>query len=224
MKHLFIAVLLVFFCVSTASAAVKTFAWDQNTESDLKGYKAYRSITPDVALNPSNLWITIWKPGENPDPTNPAYAEYTLDADGNCEVSRNMLPDGIYYLAWTAFDEVGNESGLSNELYVMIFDDAPMGQWSFNWTKLTGVPDLVGYRLYVTSDGGPVRTGYGQHFWQGDKDVALPLVLDVPVGNWDSYLTSFDTGDVESDPTFNCNILLTDAPPPTPADYSCQEM
>jgi len=218
----FIVAFLVLCLTNVASAGVRTFAWDQNTESDLKGYKAYRSVSPDVEKIPTNLWLTIWKPGENPELPNTSYVEYTINAEGDCQISHNLLPNGIYYLVWTAFDEADNESGLSNELYVNIYDGVELGQWEFNCTPITGIPDLAGYRLYIVPNGYPVRIGHGQQYWQGDTSVVFPKVLDIPVGNWDSVMTSFDTDDNESAPTPICNVLLGDTPPPMPANYSCQ--
>jgi hypothetical protein len=174
-------------------------------------------------LIPQNLWLTIWKPGENPELPNASYTEYTINAEGACEISHNMLPNGIYYLAWTAFDIADNQSGLSNELYVNIYDGVELGQWEFNCTPITGVPDLAGYRLYIVPNGYPIRIGYGQQYWQGDTSVVFPTILDIPIGNWDSVMTSFDTDDNESAPTPICNVMLGDGPPPSPADYSCGE-
>ena len=45
MKRLLIAVVLVLMTVGGGSAEMKTFLWDANTESDLAGYRLYRSDT-----------------------------------------------------------------------------------------------------------------------------------------------------------------------------------
>lgn len=137
MKRLFMVVLLVLMMVTYAPAADRVFEWDQNTESDLKGYKMYRSVSsgnwliPDPSdpskqiLNPTNLWLTVWKPGENPDTGNTAYDEYIVGPQGQCMLPRNILPDGTYYFVLTAFDNALNESGTSNEVSTIIDDTAP---------------------------------------------------------------------------------------------------
>jgi hypothetical protein len=222
MKHFMrmsLLIVLVLLWANVAPAAVRTFAWDQNTEP-VEHYRMYRAVAPDVQVEPGGLWLKAYPPGQNPDPGDLANIEFTINAEGAVEVSRNMLPDGSYYLVVTAVSSEGQESGKSNEIYTIIYDNAFLGKWEFNWTPVT-VPDLAGYRLYIIQDGVAAMIGHGQHFWQGAADVALPLVLDIPVGNWDSYLTSFDMSDRESAPTFNCDILLADEFPPTPAGYMC---
>lgn len=124
-KRIMMASILILMMVAIAPAADRIFEWDQNTESDLKGYKMYRAAAPNVVVEAGNLWLTVWKPGENPDAGNAAYAEYIVGPQGQCVLPRNILPDGTYYFVLTAFDNANNESGASNEVSTIIDDTAP---------------------------------------------------------------------------------------------------
>ncbi|MCK5613132.1 hypothetical protein KAR91_65265 [Candidatus Pacearchaeota archaeon] len=125
MKRLFTIFILVLLCVSVSFAGDRIFEWDQNTEADLKGYKIYRSATPNVQVDTNNLYLNVWKPGENPDVSNPKNAEYVVGSAGQCVLARSILPDGTYYFVLTAFDNSNNESGKSNEVSTVIDDTAP---------------------------------------------------------------------------------------------------
>lgn len=126
MKRFFMVAILVLMCISVSFAADRVFEWDMNTESDLKGYKIYRATAPNVdEKNQANLWLMIWKPGENPDPANSINAEYIVGTQGQCVLPRSILPDGTYYFVLTAFDVALNESGKSNEVSTIIDDTAP---------------------------------------------------------------------------------------------------
>ena len=126
MKRFVLVIMLVFLMVSYAPAADRVFEWDMNTESDLKGYKIYRAPAPNVDISvPANFWLTIYKPGENPDTGDLSNAEYIVGPAGQCVLARNILPDGTYYFVLTAFDNALNESGKSNEVSTIIDDTAP---------------------------------------------------------------------------------------------------
>ncbi len=129
MKKLIMAIIFISMCISIQApvsfAADRIFEWDQNSESDLKGYKIYRAAAPNVDAIPGNLWLTIYKPGENPDPGDAANAEYIVGPSNQCVLPRNILPDGTYYFVLTAFDNALNESGKSNEVSTIIDDTAP---------------------------------------------------------------------------------------------------
>lgn len=125
LKLIMAVVILVLFCVNIAPAGDRTFFWDQNTEADLKMYTLYRSAAPDVQAEAGNLWLKIWKPGENPDTADLVNVEYIVNGDGNCTLPYNIIPDGVYYFVMTASDTAGNESGRSNEVSTIIDDTAP---------------------------------------------------------------------------------------------------
>lgn len=110
-KSIVLLVLGILFCTATGSSAtVVTLGWDPNTESNLAGYKLYYGPTPrtegaytdTVVINDKG--VTTWD----------------LDLD---------LSQGTYYLALTAFDTDGNESGFSNEVEAkMSSSGEPPGQ------------------------------------------------------------------------------------------------
>jgi hypothetical protein len=79
-------------CSASAFAADITIAWDANVESDLAGYKIYYGTAPGVY----GTSITIG-----------TQTTYTLTG----------LPPGTYYIAVTAYNTAGLESGYSNEVY-----------------------------------------------------------------------------------------------------------
>lgn len=125
MKKFLMAIVFVFMCISLSFAGDRIFEWDQNTESDLKGYRIYRASAPNVAVIPANLYLNVWKPGENPDAQDPKNAEYVVGPANQCMLARSILPDGTYYFVLTAFDNANNESGKSNEVSTIIDDTAP---------------------------------------------------------------------------------------------------
>ena len=93
---------------SSAPEAVSvTFLWNLNTESDLAGYRIYYGTSPrsqadyptSIAIHDKNA--TSW----------------TLD-----------LENGTYYLALTAFDESGNESGYSAEVSTVVSGTEVLGK------------------------------------------------------------------------------------------------
>lgn len=84
--------------VGMASAADVELTWDANTEADLAGYRLYRSGTT------GGPWTQIG----NDIPA------------GDTSVIDTGLSDGYYHWVLTAFDDVGLESGYSNECMLKI--------------------------------------------------------------------------------------------------------
>ena len=101
---------LVFSCFLTAaSAADLTLAWDPNSESDLAGYTVYyktgSSGAPYDGVNAVQGSSGIIIPLEN------------LSDSDNPRFTLTGLSEGtVYYLAVTAYNEQGSESGYSNEV------------------------------------------------------------------------------------------------------------
>lgn len=83
---------------STASPVV--INWNPNTESDLAGYKLYWD-TNSSAPYANNVTV------------------------GNTTVYQKTFTAGLWFIALTAFDASGNESGYSNE--VVFYVEAPSG-------------------------------------------------------------------------------------------------
>ncbi|MBW1867443.1 MAG: fibronectin type III domain-containing protein, partial [Deltaproteobacteria bacterium] len=101
--------LIFCFFSSAVSAADLTLAWDSNSEQDLAGYKIYyktgSSGAPydgnDADQGGSGIIVSL---EDLSDPENPGF---TLSG-----LSENT----VYYLAVTAYNEQGSESGYSNEV------------------------------------------------------------------------------------------------------------
>ena len=90
-----LAVLLLFAFTSAGLAQDVSISWIANTESDLAGYKVYFGTAPGTYGNPISLGTGT---------------TYTLTG----------LPAGTYYIAITAFNTSGLESGYSNEVSTTI--------------------------------------------------------------------------------------------------------
>lgn len=104
-----IIIFAIMFITSVALAATNvTFQWNANSESDLAGYKLYRSVNP--AVTPFDAFVDV-PLASLTDPSNP-------------EFTWNGIPDGTWYFAATAYDTSGNESGYSN-IITDTFDTSP---------------------------------------------------------------------------------------------------
>ena len=79
-----------------------TFAWDKNIETDLAGYRLYKSDQSNI-YDP-NTYIEIDLPGLV-DPNNPIY-----------ELKNIPTSSGKLYYVLTAYDTWNNESPYSNEI------------------------------------------------------------------------------------------------------------
>lgn len=73
-----------------------TLIWEQNTESDLAGYRVYRSESPTISNPPTSAPIAT--------PTTNEFVD-TTGIEGT-----------TYYYVVTAVDLSANESGISNEV------------------------------------------------------------------------------------------------------------
>jgi len=99
-KFLIILILcgLWFYCSGLVSAQSVdneggiTIAWDANKETDLAGYKVYVGVESGIYNEPITL---------------DTKTQYTV---------RKLITGTMYYLALTAFDNYGNESGYSTEV------------------------------------------------------------------------------------------------------------
>lgn len=100
--------LLMVATVSFAGEKVVTLAWEQSISSDFAGWKLYVSQTSGIV----------------PD-GNPAFIiDYGgVDQGTYTAVKSIVSPDGeeiTYYFVMTAFDDEGNESDASNEIFKVI--------------------------------------------------------------------------------------------------------
>ena len=107
LKKLLLVVVVICFSGPAAHADTVTLAWDANTESNLAGYKLHYGNTPR---------------------SQGAYA-HTVTIPGS-DVTRYevSLDPGTYYFALTAYNNLGNESGYSNEVWTEISPDIPGGE------------------------------------------------------------------------------------------------
>jgi hypothetical protein len=80
--------------VNSAPTSSVTLTWNQNSESDLAGYKVYRSTTPGVYGAPIA----------------------TLQGNVATYQATGLQAGTTYYFVVTAYDSSGNESGFSNEV------------------------------------------------------------------------------------------------------------
>lgn len=104
-----IAFVLCLTAYSWAGTKTITLAWNQTIKAGFGGWKVYMSTSPNVAVTPTNLFVTIPYGGT------PA-STYVADKD-------LTSPDGqlvTYYFRMTAYGTNGAESGPSNEASVAI--------------------------------------------------------------------------------------------------------
>ncbi len=100
-KKLLLTLVFLFFFCSTTWAAQVTIAWNPNTESDLAGYKVYYGSvtgTYDTSVDVGNK------------------TNYTI---------LGIVSGQGYFIAVTAYDTSGNESGYSNEISYSAIDVTP---------------------------------------------------------------------------------------------------
>ena len=90
-------------------SAQVTLAWDANTEPDLAGYIVYSKIGSAPAKDSYERRIIICHPGAVP----PCDAVLSTPGSPQHEID-NVSDSDLTFLAISAFDTTGNESGLSN--------------------------------------------------------------------------------------------------------------
>ncbi len=91
---------------SCSSVFALTLSWNPNSESDLAGYRIYRSDTPDGQTIKDGSHI------------------YQIPV-GTESVNLDGTPEGKFYWIATAFDTSNNESGKSNEVSYTVDRTAP---------------------------------------------------------------------------------------------------
>ena len=90
-----IVLLLVIASITAAWAGDVTLAWDPNTESDLAGYKLHYGPAPRTYI-------------------------YSINVGNVTTRTLTGLPPGTYFIAATAYNAVGLESGYSNEVSITL--------------------------------------------------------------------------------------------------------
>jgi len=116
MKRL-ILVLAILFIASTALASTNvSLEWDANTESDLAGYKIYRSAVSGVYSSGAEVGNVVA-------PT--------------VQFTDNDVPDGTWFWVCTAYDNNGLESGYSNEVTDTLDTEPPSPPQNLSiWQKI----------------------------------------------------------------------------------------
>lgn len=104
-RSLILLPLLLFTAVEVHAAGRAVLTWDQNTESDLAGYKVYHRAADQEYGPPIDVGLTA----------TPQSPTFTVEP----------LADGTYLFAVTAYDDSGNESGFSNEVSKKIDTSPP---------------------------------------------------------------------------------------------------
>lgn len=116
-RNTFLGVLLFLLFSSSGLAADVTISWDANTESDLAGYKVYYGTVTGTYGSPTIL-------GKQ--------TTYTLTG----------LPTGTYYIAITAFNTSGLESGFSNEVSAAVTGSPSTSKCDINGDGAANALDL----------------------------------------------------------------------------------
>lgn len=140
--------LIVLMLTIPAMAADITVKWDANSEDDLAGYNLYYKV--DIPNPPYDGTGAV--EGNSPvnislidliDPNNPEFTLTGLDAAH------------IYFLVLTAYDDVGNESGYSNEVQTFYISN-PQNGFSVNSNDYTAFlvsgRGAAGYDVEIYSD------------------------------------------------------------------------
>lgn len=101
--HTVLIWLLVILYSSPAMATALLISWQENTETDLAGYKVYYGTASGQYGSPIDV-----------------------GRETSCRIS-DLVSDTTYYMAVTAYDEALNESGFSQELsaYIPVADTSP---------------------------------------------------------------------------------------------------
>lgn len=124
MKKYFMAIILLVFLLCSVSYATTyqiTFAWDHEG-ADAEGFKIYATQIPGVYDSVPIIDI--------PHDQAMAASGYVVDTDF-------ISPDGEsikWFFVATAYDAVGNESGMSNEVDLVIDFEAPGDPYNFSVT------------------------------------------------------------------------------------------
>ena len=122
MKRLFLLILACLLLAGTAYADSSiTFKWSKNSESDLAGYKLYRSSAPDGQVIDGTNFIAIIL-------SNNEIYDHNLIPDLAADkeaLTLTGVADGTWYFVLTAYDTSDNESGKSNEVSARVDTMAP---------------------------------------------------------------------------------------------------
>ncbi len=119
--------LLLYLLSAFPAAASVRISWQANTESDLAGYKIYYGMSPGT-------YTTILDVGNA--------VQYTFNA---------LIPGMTYYLAVTAYDAAGNESGYSTEVSFKVEDTVPPQITGVSCTQVDRVVVVFNEAVEMTS-------------------------------------------------------------------------
>ncbi len=123
MKKLILSLMFLVLMTGVSFAdSNQSFSWIQNSESDLAGYRIYRSDTSGgQVIDGVNFIIEVTPLAGQYDPIKYPDLDPARDA-----VTIPNVPDGTWYWVCTAFDTDGNESPPSNEAVTVVDSIAPI--------------------------------------------------------------------------------------------------
>jgi len=185
----FLSSVLCFLFYSTSFAASVTLAWDANQEEDVVGYNVYYGTSSHHYTNMDNA-------GNN--------TSYTIT---------NLEPGRTYYIAATAYDFSGNESGFSQEIpYTVPFVDSDGDGVADEQDAFPLDPNES-----VDTDG----DGYGNNSDNDDDDDGMPDAWEI-VNNLDPLVNDAN-GDPDGDRVSNLEEYNAGTGPYTYEDLSVPE-
>ena len=130
-KKLMLLAVIMLYSISVYAMDV-TLQWDANTEPDLAGYKIYYDVDSGAPYDGSGaaegnspIDIILFQ-DENPDPN---IVQFTL---------HGLSDSGVSFLAVTAYDNFGRESGYSNEVSTSLAPAPPTN------LLITAIDQLIG--------------------------------------------------------------------------------
>jgi fibronectin type 3 domain-containing protein len=175
-------------------------SWLPNGESDLQGYRVYRSTVSGAG-----------------------YQLLTADPIAQTIYTDSVGDAGTYYYVITAVDQSANESAYSDEVSATLVDDPPAAPTGLNATagdaqvELTWAPsdesDLAGYWIYRS------EVGAGTFARISADLLAAAEYMDTTAVNgtdYAYYVTAVDFGGHESDPSGTVFATPADQVPAAP--------
>ena len=191
-----------------AAAAQVTLAWDANTEADLAGYNVYSRVGAFPSKEAYDRKITLTL-SDLPSPSSPEY-EFA-----------NVSDSETTFFGVTAYDDSGNESGLSNVVSYTaapspVPNQAPAAWFTANPTS-GDAPLTVSFDASSSSDTDGNIVSYSWTFGDGARGTGVsPSHTYASAGIYTVSLTvTDDRGATDTTTAFmTCNDPLNDSPDP----------
>lgn len=195
-KKIFQSLFVLFFLATSVYGMGIRVTWAPNSEEDLAGYKVYYG-------NASGSYTT------------------NVDVGNICIYDIKDVPEKTtYYIAVTAYDTSGNESGYSQEAFINTPDITPPG--------IPGVPVLtagikcitVSWQSVVGAEGYKIyyKTGSGSYGAPIDAGAVTNYKIDGLADNTVYFvkISAYDEANNESDACIEASIKTLDTTAPAP--------